>query len=617
MRRGWMQIYGADYYPEHWEESEWERHVKIMKEIGVEWVRVGEFAWSVVEPEEGRYDFSKLERAMKVLKDNGIKIIVGTPTAAPPLWLTKKHPEVLPVDKFGRQKGPGSRRHYCPANETYREYSKRIVEKYAEHFSQYADMWQIDNEFGCHDTTLCYCESTRKAFIEWLKKKYGSIDELNYRWGNKFWSQTITDWDEIVLPVNTPAFENPHLMLDFFRFSSDLYIDYMNMQSEIVRRYSDKPITHNLMVDFFDIDYRKLSEHLDLVSWDNYVPTKVYEPLRQAANHDLMRSLKKKPFLVMEQQPGRVNWKIVNEQYPDGFVKLWIKQAHLHGALGVLVFRFDQIRWGAEQYHGALLDYAGRKTDRCSEFAQAKIETEGIVEPEREVAIYFSYENAWIHRINHLNRNFNYWEAIMQIYRAVRRLGYNVDFVFENDDIDPYKLLIVPYAMYLPESFIEKVKAFRGDVLITCMSSIKDEYNWLRKEFPHGLQEFLGIEIVDFAGADRLDVNVLGLNLCGTLWCDKISVKDAEVLGSFRAGPFVGLPCVTKHQNAYYVATVFDEFFYTLLLGRILPARFVGDEIDSVQLSGKLVLLNVSDREGVVWTGKGKINLKPFERREV
>lgn len=612
-----MQIYGADYYPEHWDESDWQQHVKLMKEVGIEWVRIGEFAWSIVEPQEGEYDFSKLEKPMKLLKDAGIKIILGTPTAAPPLWLVKKHPHVLPVDKFGRQKGAGSRRHYCPANEVYREYSKRIVEKYAEHLSVYVDMWQIDNEFGCHDTTLCYCESTRKAFIEWLKRKYHSIDELNHKWGNRFWSQTVSDWDEIVLPINTPAFENPHMMLDFFRFSTDIHIDYMNMQSEIIRKYSDKPITHNLMVDFFDIDYRKLSEHLDLVSWDNYVPTKVYDPFRQAANHDLMRSLKKKPFLVMEQQPGRVNWKVVNEQYPDGYLKLWIEQAHLHGAMGALVFRFDQLPWGAEQYHGALLDYAGRKTARCEEFLQAKRETQGVVEPEKEVAIYFSYENVWIHRINHLNRNFNYWEAILQIYRAARKLGYNVDFVFEDDEIDSYKVLIVPYAMYLPDRFIDKLASFQGPVLVTCMSSIKDENNWLRKEFPYRLQDFLGIEVNDFAGVEAVDFVFQGLPLTGTMWCDRIEVKDADVLGYFKTGPFTGTPCVTKRGNSYYVATVGDEFFYTLLLGRILNAKFVADGVDSVQLKDKLILLNTQDHESTVWISGKKMTLKPFEKREV
>lgn len=612
-----MYIYGADYYPEHWEEKDWKTHVRLMKEIGIEWVRVGEFAWSIVEPNEGEYDFSKLERVMRLLKDSGIKIIVGTPTAAPPVWLVKKHPHVLPVDKYGRQKGPGSRRHYCPANDIYREYSKKIVEKYAEHFAPYADMWQIDNEFGCHDTTLCYCEATRKAFIEWLKNRYGTLEELNYRWGNRFWSQTVNDWDEIVLPINTPAFENPHLMLDFYRFSTDIHTDYMNMQMDIIKEYSDKPITHNLMVDFFDIDYRKLSKSIDLVSWDNYVPTPSYDPFRQSINHDLMRSLKKRPFLVMEQQPGRVNWKSVNENYPEGQLKLWIEQAYLHGALGVLVFRFDQIHWGAEQFHGALLDYAGRKTVRCEEFSQAKLETNGVIEPKKEVAIYFSYENCWMHRINHINRNFDYWQAIFEIYKAVRKLGYNVDFVFEDDDIQPYQLLIVPYAMYLPEKFIEKIKAFEKPVLVTCMSSMKDEYNWIRKEFPHALQDLLGLEVVDFGGLNDVDVNFLGSSLKGSFWCDKIVLKGAEVMGVFKNGPFAGWPCVTRHDNRYYVATVMNEAFFLLLFERLIPAKFVASDVDSVQTPDKMLLLNLKGSENIVWSSSKKIVMKPYETREV
>ncbi|MBC7123370.1 MAG: beta-galactosidase trimerization domain-containing protein, partial [Pseudothermotoga sp.] len=294
-----------------------------------------------------------------------------------------------------------------------------------------------------------------------------------------------------------------------------------------------------------------------------------------------------------------------------------IKQAHLHGALGVLVFRFDQIQWGAEQFHGALLDYAGKKTDRCEEFAQAKRETQGVVVPQKEVAIYFSYENAWIHRINHLNRNFNYWESVMEIYKGVRRLGYNADFVFDDDEIDSYRLLIVPYAMYLPEKLIEKLETFQGDVLVTCMTSIKDEYNWMRTDFPYGLQRLLGLEIVDFAGTEKVDLNVSNLQLSGNFWCDKIKVKDAEVLGSFETGPFVGMPCVTKRGNKYYVATVADEFFYTFLLGNLLPARFVGGGVDAIQTREKLMLLNVRDHESVVWMSNKKIALGAFESWEV
>jgi len=439
-----MNIYGADYYPEHWSQSAWDEHIKIMKEYGIEWVRIGEFDWTMIEPADGVFDFTILDKAVDKLLDNGIKIIFGTPTATPPAWLVKKYPEILPIDHSGRVNDPGSRRHYTPNSPIYRQYAMQLVEEYVRHYADAADMWQVDNEFGCHGTTFSFTTNDRKAFIEWLKERYGTLENLNAAWGTIFWSQTYDDWDEIVFPLNTPTFENPHQMLDIHRFMSDSTIAFMNAQIEIIRKYSDKPITHNLMVDFLDLDYRKMARYIDVVSWDNYISTDQYDPLRQSANHAMMRSLKKSPFLVMEQQPGRVNWRQRNENYPGEYLGMWTKQAYVDGALGVMVFRFDQIRFGAEQYHGGLLDYASRPTKRLAEFSKAKEETCGLVDPIRRVAIYFDYENEWIHRINHINRDFRYWDSVVEIYKAVRRIGSNVDFVFSDDDLKQYDVLIVP-----------------------------------------------------------------------------------------------------------------------------------------------------------------------------
>ncbi|MGB9614927.1 MAG: beta-galactosidase, partial [Fervidobacterium sp.] len=367
-----MKIYGADYYPEHWEESMWKAHIELMKKYSLEWVRIGEFAWSIVEPKEGEFDFSILDKAINHLKNNGIKIILGTPTATPPAWLVKKYPGILPVDYSGSVRGFGSRRHYSTNSKIYRNYALRITEEYAKRYGNDIDAWQVDNEIGCHGTTYSFGKDDLIAFIEWLKHKYESIENLNKAWGTVFWSQRYNEWDEIVFPINTPTFENPHQMLDIFRFMSDSSIEFMKMQIEILRKFSNKPITHNFMVDFMDIDYKKMARYLDFVSWDNYISTVEYDPLRQSANHVLMRSLKKKPFLVIEQQPGRVNWRELNENYPPEYLAMWTKQGFINGALGVMPFRFDQIRFAAEQYHGGLLDYAGRPTKRLEVYSKVK-----------------------------------------------------------------------------------------------------------------------------------------------------------------------------------------------------------------------------------------------------
>ena len=514
----------------------WDEHIKIMKEYGIEWVRIGEFDWALIEPIDGVFDFTILDRAVDKLRDNGIKIIFGTPTATPPAWLVKKYPEILPMDRSGRVREPGSRRHYTPNSPIFRQYAMRLVGEYVQHYADAADMWQVDNEFGCHGTKFSFTENDRKAFIEWLKKRYGTLENLNAAWGTIFWSQTYDDWDEIVFPLNTPTFENPHQMLDIHRFMSDSTIDFMNAQIEIIRKYSDKPITHNFMVDFMDLDYKKMARYIDIVSWDNYVATDDYDPLRQSANHEMMRSLKKSPFLVMEQQPGRVNWRQRNENYPGEYLGMWTKQAYVDGALGVMVFRFDQIRFGAEQYHGGLLDYASRPTKRLVEFSKAREETCGVVNPIRRVAIYFDYENEWIHRINHINRDFRYWDSVVEIYNAVRRICSNVDFVFSDDDLEEYDVLIVPYAFKIEKTFVNKIKDFKGPVYMTCMSGLKDERNWIVENAPEGLTEEFGIEVVDFGAIDDKEMLLNNVPHRARYWQDEVELNGAKVVSAFVDG---------------------------------------------------------------------------------
>lgn len=610
-----MDIYGADYYPEHWDKSYWTKHIELMKAYGIEWVRIGEFMWSVVEPKDGEFDFSLLDEAIELLSKNGIKIILGTPTATPPAWLINKYPEILPKDWGGRTRGFGSRRHYSLNSKVYLDYALRIVEQYASRYGDTIDLWQIDNEFGCHGTTYSFTDDDLKAFREWLKEKYGTLENLNKRWGTVFWSQTYNDWDEIVFPINTPTFENPHQMLDIYRFMSDSSIRFLRMQVELIRKYSAKPITHNFMVDFMDLDYRKMAKYIDFVSWDNYIATEEYDPLRQSANHSLMRSLKHQPFLVIEQQPGRVNWRQVNNNYKPEYLAIWTKQAYLNGAMGVMPFRFEQIRFGAEQYHAGLLDYNGRPTKRLEAYSQVRNETSGILYPEPEVAIYFDYENEWIHRINHLNRNFRYWDALVDIYKAVKNLGYNVEFVFKDDEIDRYDVLIIPYASYISESFTEKVRKFNGPVYMTAMSGIKDEYNWITERMPWNLIDEFGIEVTDFGAITSDEAYVFAQPVTTTFWKDEIEVGNAKVIGCFKDGS----PFITVKGNRYYVGAVLDEYGWKLLLSEVLKPRIsgYGYEITNVNEDGanKTYVLNILPNETKIYIDGQLQTLAPFQLR--
>ena len=315
-------IFGVDYYPEHWNRDEWESQAKLMQDGGFNTVRMGEFAWKLFEEKEGEFDFSFLDDAIEILAKYGIKTILGTPTAAPPKWLADKY-DIVQRDKYGRKKDWGSRREGCGNNPSYIEKSKIITEKMAEHYKDNPNViaWQIDNEFGCHVSTRCYCEHCRKAFAKWLEERYQTIENLNEKWGSVFWSLNYDSFDDIILPKYNSCegtygdlwSHNPALDLEFRRFSSDTWVNYQKMQIDILRKYTDNPITHNLMGHFSDINAYDLSKDLDFVSWDNYPDnqwgTSEYEYVSMA--HENMRGAKNKNFVVMEEQAGPAGWDIL------------------------------------------------------------------------------------------------------------------------------------------------------------------------------------------------------------------------------------------------------------------------------------------------------------------
>jgi beta-galactosidase len=307
--------FGVDYYPEHWPEERWAEDARLMQEAGMNVVRLAEFAWSKMEPREGQFDFDWLDRAIGVLAEKGIKIVLGTPTASPPPWIMT-NPELFTVNEDGVRSTYGLRREYCPTNETYRCHSVRITEAMADHYKNNPHVigWQIDNEFG----NRCYCPLCQKAFQAWLQKKYGTLDELNRRWGTIFWSHVYTEWSQIPAAAKTAFAHNPGLDLDYRRFMSDTYYDYQQLQIDAIReRCPNHFITHNLMgFKYPNLDYFDMTQSLDFVAWDNYprgfwdLAVKTNPPLL-ALGHDAMRSLKHKNFWVMEAQGGPAGWEII------------------------------------------------------------------------------------------------------------------------------------------------------------------------------------------------------------------------------------------------------------------------------------------------------------------
>ncbi len=559
-----MRMLGAAYYPEHWPESRWNRDLELMAEMNFNTVRIGEFSWSVVEKEEGKLDFSMFDRALSAIASKGIKVVMGTPTASPPIWLVKKSTEILQKDEHGHVRLHGSRKHYCFNSKLYRHHSRLITEAFARHYGNDNRIiaWQIDNEYGCHGTTVCFCESCARAFRNWLRSKYETLNKLNKILGTVFWSQTYTDWDQIDPPMKTVTSVNPHLLLEYMRFSSDSVISYHVEQASLVRRFSPKPITHNMMVNFTDIDYKKLADHVDFVSWDNYIPSE-YDYMLQAMNHELMRSLKDAEFVVMEQQPGIVNWQRVNTYFAPEQLGYWIKQAFAYGAFGSLVFRFRQLPYGAEQYHGGLIGYSGDPTARSAVAGRAFKEVSHTSPGKRkkEIAIYVDYENFWINRIDGVNNDFELLEhGIFAIYRAIRESGYNVDFVFPGSKLDPFLVVIVPNAFHLKKQFAKELLSFSGKVLVTAHTGVKDQNNTICSRIPDVIHERLGLQVSDFSGLKKpVSLRLGDASYHGKFMLDLVELDDAESLAKFETEPFNGCCALSCKKDWFYLAVVPDS----------------------------------------------------------
>lgn len=365
---------GVCYYPEHWPEDWWDSDARRMAEVGIKVVRIGEFAWSRLEPAPGELQLDWMIRAMDVLGRHGLKVIVGTPTATPPRWMVDKHPDMLAVDKEGRRKGFGSRRHYDFSHLPYREECARITRILADALSDHPALggWQTDNEYGCHGTTYSYSSAALDGFRRWLEQKYGNIDALNTAWGNVFWSMEYSRFEQIELPNLLVCEAAPAHELDFRRYSSDQVAEFNNVQFDILKAATpDLPVIHNFMSRYAEFDHYDVAETLDVASWDSYPlghlatsnePEEIKQlylrqgdPDNAAFHHDLYRSVGHGRWWIMEQQPGPVNWGQFNPDPLPGMARLWAWEAFAHGAEVVSYFRWRQAPFAQEQMHAGLL----------------------------------------------------------------------------------------------------------------------------------------------------------------------------------------------------------------------------------------------------------------------
>ncbi len=480
---------GVCYYPEHWDEALWAEDAARMVEAGLTYVRIGEFAWSRLEPSEGQFTWDWLDRAVQTLRSAGLKIVMGTPSATPPRWMIDKHPDMLIVGPDGRALGHGGRRHYCFSHAGYRAEAARIAGQMAERYSDAVEIWQTDNEYGCHDTTLSYSQNARSAFQDWLAARYGSgnsgIQALNAAWGNVFWSMDYDNFAQIDLPNAVVAEANPAHSLAFRRFSSDQVVAFNRAITDAIRAHSNAPILHNYMGRITDFDHFDVGADLDAASWDSYPlgfledRIDATEPHRaafarqgdpdfQAFHHDLYRAVGKGRFWVMEQQPGPVNWAPWNPAPLPGMVRLWSLEALAHGAEVVSYFRWRQAPFAQEQMHAGLLRPDSSAAPGLTEATQtaADIKAIGALETKpANIALVFDYPSQWMCEIQRQGQDFDTFTLAFETYTALRKLGLSIDIVAPTADLSAYQLVMLPGILHLPDALKTTLKTHPGTIV--------------------------------------------------------------------------------------------------------------------------------------------------------
>lgn len=465
---------GTCYYPEQWAVEMWADDARRMADAGLTWVRIGEFSWSKLEPKPDEYHWDWLDLAIETLGKAGLKVVLGTPTATPPRWMVKRHPDMLAVDAQGRPRKFGSRRHYCFSHLEYKEECTKIAELLAQRYgaNPHIAAWQIDNEYGCHDTTISYSAAAALAFRTWLERRYGTIARLNAEWGNTFWSMEYGCFDDIDPPNLTVTEANPAHTLAFRRFSSDQVVAFNRLQLDVIRAHSAAPVSHNYMGRITDFDHFAVGEHLDIATWDSY-PLGFLEdrvgadaahqrklarqgdPDFQAFHHDLYRAVGHGRWWVMEQQPGPVNWAPHNPIPLPGMVRLWSWEAFAHGAEAVCYFRWRQAPFAQEQLHAGLL-----RPDNAEAFAMEEVrqigaeigEAPDVAAAQAPVAIVFDYDADFSWATQPHGHDLSYFGLMFHTYKALRRQGLSVDILpATTRDFDGYKLIMVPGLMFMQD----------------------------------------------------------------------------------------------------------------------------------------------------------------------
>ncbi|MBS1704558.1 MAG: beta-galactosidase [Armatimonadetes bacterium] len=606
-------LHGGDYYPEQWPREVWDEDMALMDQAHVNFASIGVFSWVCLEPEEGRYDFGWLDDLTDLLHKSGKMFCLATPSAAQPAWMSRKYPEILRVDPDGHRRKHGNRVNFCWTSPIYREKVQTMATVLAERYGGHPGLafWHVSNEYGGE----CHCDLCRGAFRAWLRNRYQSLDALNEAYWAKFWSHSYTDWDEIEIPGH------PHsevaingLTLDWKRFTTHQIVEFFKNESAPLRQHTPEiPVTTNLMGTYGGLDPWKLAPHLDFIAWDSYPgfidrPMEVRDWVAVSFVHDLNRSMKHQPFLLIESTPSSSNWYPVMGLKRPGMHFAEGIQALAHGSEGVMYFQWRKSRGSQEQYHGAVVSHDGSTETRVfkqvSELGKELSELSDLrgATTKAQVALIYDWENAWAIEAAVAVRvqGKNYYATAIDQYRPFWEAGIPADIVDSDQDLSNYRLVIAPMLYMLKPGVADRISNYvkaGGTFVATYWTAMVDEASLnILGGYPGPLRKVFGLWVEDTDGLhdsirvaiQAKDGNSLGLSgrFEARQYCDMIHAESAEVLATYGSEFYAGEPALTRNSfgegEAYFIASRNDEAFATQFYGHLSRRLGLVPALDAV-----------------------------------
>ena len=574
--------YGADYNPEQWPEEVWAEDARLMREAGVNLVNLGIFAWGLLEPAPGVFDFSLLDKVIPLLADAGVGVDLATPTAAPPNWFLTQYPHVRPVTDDGVVLAGSSRQTYCPHSAEYREACLRIAtvlaERYAAHPS--VTMWHVHNEYGA-PTGECYCEVSAASFRDWLRAKYRTLEALNEAWTASFWGQTYTAWEQIDTPKRTPMADvNPAHRLDFARFTSETTLELYTGQRDVIKAAlaavgrADVPVTTNFqLINCKALDFWAWAREVDVAANNHYLTAEAADnQIELALCADFSRSMRRgEPWIVMEHSTGAVSWQPRNIAKRPGEMRRNTLAHVARGADGAMFFQWRASRGGGEKFHSAMLPHGGTDTRIWREVVGLGADLKALEEIEgsrvaADTAVLWDWESWWaVEQVFRPSVDLSFKERQLAYYEQLWRAHVQVDFAHPASDLSDYKLVVVPQMYLCREQWAKNLRDYvtgGGTLVVSYFSGIVDEDDAVHLGgYPGVLRELLGLTVGEFLPlrqGERAGLTA-GDDAYGTVWSEEIELQSAEAVHRFTAGPAAGGPAVTRNRvedgAIWYVAT--------------------------------------------------------------